>query len=79
MNCCGNKNQLKKHNAESRLICPVMGNPVNKNEAEEKSLTRKYKRKKYYFCCGGCLEKFDRNPEEYTEKAPNLDNKGSCC
>ncbi len=39
--------------------------PVNKTTAEAKGLVREYKGKKYYFCCGHCPPKFDKDPEAY--------------
>lgn len=68
MGCCDNKNEEKKDNKESQLICPVMRSPVDKKEAEEKGLVREYKGEKYYFCCAGCPEKFEKNPESYIVK-----------
>ena len=65
MSCCDNKNQEKQYDAESQSTCPVMESLVDKKEAEEKNLVREYKGKKYYFCCEGCPEKFDKNPESY--------------
>ncbi|MHC4555208.1 MAG: hypothetical protein ACYSUS_07965, partial [Planctomycetota bacterium] len=35
-----------------QTLCPVMGNPINKEVFIE------YKGKKVYFCCPGCDEKF---------------------
>ena len=48
-----------------QAICPVMKVPVNKSTAEAKGLVREYKGKMYYFCCGRCPPKFDKNPEVY--------------
>lgn len=72
MNCCGNKNQEKQYNAEAQFVCPIMGSLVDKKEAEEKGLIREYKGEKYYFCCGGCPEKFDNDPENYIKKNSNF-------
>ncbi len=79
MNCCGNKNPEKKYNTDDQSVCPIMGSPVNKKSAEEKGLVREYEGKKYYFCCAGCPEKFDKNPEIYIEKTLTSRDKGGCC
>ena len=47
--------------------CPVMeGNPINK------ALFVEYKGKKVYFCCPGCEEKFNAEPEKYIAKLPQF-------
>ena len=63
MSCCGNSN--KSNSEESKFVCPVMGSPVDRKEAEDKGLVREYKGEKYYFCCDGCPEKFEKSPEGY--------------
>ena len=40
-------------------ICPVMEAPINKE------LYTEYKGKKVYFCCAGCKEKFEKEPDKY--------------
>jgi YHS domain-containing protein len=47
-------------------ICPIMGGAVNKNMFTE------YKSKKVYFCCAGCKEKFEKEPEKYIAKLPQF-------
>jgi len=47
-------------------ICPVMGNPIDKNVYTE------YKGKKVYFCCPACVEKFKADPEKYVAKLPQF-------
>ena len=42
-----------------------MGSPVDEKTAEAKGLVREYEGKKYYFCCTGCPEKFDKDPKRY--------------
>jgi len=49
-----------------QTTCPVMGGTINKNIFTE------YKGKKVYFCCAGCIEKFEENPEEYISKLPQF-------
>lgn len=61
-----NKNHHQDQKSEE-TVCPIMGAPIDKKEAEEKGLVRDYKGKKYYFCCPGCPEQFDENPEKYIE------------
>ena len=49
--------------------CPIMdGNPINKDIYTE------YKGKKVYFCCPGCEEKFNADPEKYITKLPQFEN-----
>ncbi|MDP1689376.1 MAG: YHS domain-containing protein [bacterium] len=79
MSCCGNKNQEKQYDAKFQSTCPVMGSPVDKKIAENKGLTREYKGEKYYFCCGGCPEKFEKNPKSYIEKNSISRDNGGCC
>jgi YHS domain-containing protein len=52
--------------AIEQKICPVMGNPINKDIFIE------YKGKKVYFCCPGCEEKFKAEPEKYIAKLPQF-------
>ncbi len=52
-----------------QTICPVMAGPINKGIFAE------YKGKKVYFCCAGCKEKFEAEPEKYIAKLPSLTNK----
>jgi YHS domain-containing protein len=49
-----------------QTLCPVMGNPINKDVFVE------YRGKKVYFCCPGCDEKFKANPEKYLDKLPQF-------
>ena len=41
---------------------PICGMDVDTNHAEYQS---EYRGKKYYFCCSGCLEKFESEPLVY--------------
>ncbi|MBL8088397.1 MAG: YHS domain-containing protein [Chthonomonas sp.] len=53
-------------NAEGKLLCPVMGTVV---ESPEKAVGHQdYEGKRYYFCCGGCPEKFKADPAKYAKK-----------
>ncbi|MFH1613719.1 MAG: YHS domain-containing protein [Planctomycetota bacterium] len=52
--------------AIEQTTCPVMGGAINKDIFTE------YKGKKVYFCCPGCKEQFDKEPEKYLEKLPQF-------
>ena len=49
-------------------ICPVMGNPINKE------VYTTYEGKKVYFCCASCKEQFEKDPEKYIAKLPQFSN-----
>ena len=50
----------------AQKTCPIMGNPVNKEVFTE------HKGKKVYFCCAGCIDKFNAKPEDYVAKLPQF-------
>jgi len=53
--------------AIEQKTCPIMeGNPINK------ALFVEYKGKKVYFCCPGCEDKFNAEPEKYVAKLPQF-------
>ena len=52
--------------AIEQTTCPVMGSPINK------ALFVEYKGKKVYFCCPGCEDKFNAEPEKYVAKLPQF-------
>jgi YHS domain-containing protein len=52
--------------AIEQTVCPVMGGAINK------SMFTEYKGKKVYFCCAGCKEKFEKEPEKYLAKLPQF-------
>jgi YHS domain-containing protein len=52
--------------ATEQTMCPVMGNPIDKNISIE------YQGKKVYFCCAGCEKTFKENPEKYIAKLPQF-------
>ncbi len=52
--------------AIEQTICPVMGGAINK------SIYTEYKGKKVYFCCAGCKEKFEEEPEKYIAQLPQF-------
>jgi YHS domain-containing protein len=60
------KSGIVPKNETEQTICPVMGNPINKDVFVE------YQGKKVYFCCPGCIEPFQKNPEKYLPKLPQF-------
>lgn len=50
---------------ERQAICSVTGDAVDIQEAEAAGHVRDYGGKKYYFCCGTCVQLFDKNPGKY--------------
>ncbi len=54
--------------AIEQTVCPVMDKSINK------SMFTEYKGKKVYFCCAGCKEKFEKEPEKYLAKLPQFKN-----
>lgn len=52
--------------AAEQTTCPVMGGAVNK------AIFVEYKGKKVYFCCKGCDQTFQQNPEKYLAKLPQF-------
>lgn len=64
-NCGANNQSLNQQQAtEEKVQCPVMKNRLLPSEAADKA---EYNGKTYYFCCGGCKEKFLAEPEKYVE------------
>ena len=49
-----------------QTTCPVMGGAI------DKALFTEYQGKKVYFCCPGCKEKFEAEPEKYIAKLPQF-------
>ena len=57
------KNPEKYMKDDGEMVtCPVMGHEIEKSKAAGSS---EYNGKTYYFCCAGCKEKFDKDPEKY--------------
>ncbi len=52
--------------AIEQTTCPIMGTAINK------ALFTEYKGKKVYFCCPGCEDKFNEEPEKYIAKLPQF-------
>ena len=44
---------------KEQTLCPVMGNPINKESYVD------YQGQRIYFCCGGCDKTFLENPDKY--------------
>jgi len=49
-----------------QTLCPVMGNPIDKNIFVE------YQGKKVYFCCPACIDTFKADPDKYIGKLPQF-------
>jgi len=45
--------------------CAITGDEIT---VEKNTLSTEYKGKVYYFCCAGCPEEFQKNPEKYAGK-----------
>jgi xanthine dehydrogenase accessory factor len=58
--CCGGSSEAEKN--ETTAIDPICGMTVEIKGAEFHS---QYQDKDYYFCCGGCLHRFENEPEKY--------------
>lgn len=61
----------EEHNTSAeteQTICPVMGGKI------DKAIFVEYKGKKVYFCCPGCIEEFNKNPDKYTKKLPQFND-----
>jgi YHS domain-containing protein len=47
---------------KSQTVCPVMGDPINKEYFID------YKGNRIYFCCSSCPDEFKKDPEKYMKK-----------
>ncbi len=45
-----------------QTTCPVMGGKINEGVYSD------YEGKRVYFCCGGCISKFQKDPAKYVKK-----------
>lgn len=62
----GHRENLLVEGSDDVTTCPVMvGNPVNKQDAEEKDLFRDFDGQRYWLCCPGCGPTFDSDPAKY--------------
>ena len=48
--------------SKQQTMCPVKGMKINKQ------LYSDYMGERVYFCCEGCIEKFEKDPETYIRK-----------
>ncbi|MFH1798064.1 MAG: YHS domain-containing protein [Candidatus Omnitrophota bacterium] len=55
----GGESQGVSEETQEYGICPVMGGRASKDYFSI------YNGKVYYFCCEGCVEEFNNNPEQY--------------
>jgi Cu+-exporting ATPase len=62
---------VDKKVGEETLKCPVSGKEFTKSEASPKY---EYEGKTYYFCCAGCKNKFENDPEKYIKKDENAEH-----
>ena len=53
--------------AKTQDTCPVMGGKINKK------IFADYEGKRVYFCCGGCIKTFQKDPAKYVK---DLESKG---
>jgi len=56
----------KTEMSTEQTTCPVTGRPINKE------YWTMYKGKKVYFCCPMCKPQFEKDPEKYIDKLPQL-------
>jgi Cu+-exporting ATPase len=65
---------VDKKAGEEALKCPVSGKEFKKSEASPKY---EYKGKTYYFCCAGCKDKFEKDPEKYIENLEQAESQSA--
>jgi YHS domain-containing protein len=63
-----NKSEVKAELTVFNSVCPVMGNPVDLDGEKVE-----YNGKLIAFCCSGCEDKFNANPEKFMK---NLSDDG---
>ena len=51
-----------KSEVKMQSLCPIMGNPI------DKTVYADYEGKRVYFCCAGCIPKFNEDPAGYIKK-----------
>ena len=54
--------QAADKKGKPQTICPVQGGEI------DKSIYTDYKGYRIYFCCKGCPEEFNQDPEKYMKK-----------
>ena len=48
--------------AQPQTVCPVLGDPIDKNVYVD------YKGKRVYFCCASCKDDFAKDPGKFMKK-----------
>jgi YHS domain-containing protein len=76
---CGKADAPKDAKSKAQILCPVMGDKIDKQFYVD------YKGERVYFCCKQCIADFNKEPEKYMkklrdqgvelEKAPAADKK----
>jgi YHS domain-containing protein len=62
--------QAKPAKTPKMIACAVMGDEkVDVAKATKNKMYADYKGNRYYFCCGGCPDKFKANPAKYAKAA----------
>lgn len=56
------KAETKVVEKKKQTICPMLGNPIDKNVYTD------YKGKRIYFCCSMCVGEFKKHPDEIIKK-----------
>jgi len=54
-----------------QTTCPVMGNPI------DRQFFTYYKGRGIYFCCAGCIDKFNADPDKYLKAMREAEMKGA--
>lgn len=63
---CKDSGSKKYGDEKGQILCPVMGNPINKEIYVD------HKGKRIYFCCEGCTNEFEKDPEKYMKKLEGI-------
>lgn len=63
----GSNTELCVHNCSRKGVIAVAQDPVCGTDIDEKSAEglSVFRGEPYYFCCSGCHNAFDQNPEKY--------------
>ncbi len=65
-------NETQHGTTNSQAVCPVSGEPVDKDS----KITYTYKDTVYRFCCPECMETFKKDPEKYIKNNTEDREKG---
>ena len=52
---------LAEQHGKTQKLCPVLGGGI------DKSVYADYQGKRVYFCCAGCIEAFNKNPQKFVQ------------